>query len=397
MLTLLERTINIMQYYLAHIYNKVFFLINLIIIRLLKFKKRPTVKRSLLMIRLDRLGDYILFRNFIEVTSKSRRYNSYKIYLCGNEDWKELSEELDSDFIEDFIWVNRNKFLFNIFYKWEILSKIYNYGFDIAIESTYSREHLFGDTIIAASNAPNRIGSFGELIPKINYKRELVTNKFYTLLFNTGEENIFEFYRNKIFFEKLLGEKILIFKPNISINFSNSESILSFLDTLSNLIIISPGASRNVRKWSTKNYCKLIKFIISKSDRHIIIVGAKKDKIFNSNIMQCIGKTERATDLTGKTNLINLSQLISSSLLIITQDSAPLHLSMALNKKTICISNGFHFGRFVPYPSKISNNCKYVFPNSLRTQKEEKLRFGSLLNINEISALDVFKQFKKFL
>lgn len=61
----------------------------------------------LLLIRLDAIGDYVFFRNFIELLKKSKKYN---ITLIGNSVWKNLAVGLDGEFIDSFIWFDRNRF-----------------------------------------------------------------------------------------------------------------------------------------------------------------------------------------------------------------------------------------------------------------------------------------------
>ena len=41
---------------------------------------------------------------------KSRKYKGYKITLLGNNSWKDLSEELDIEYVDEFIWLDRNKY-----------------------------------------------------------------------------------------------------------------------------------------------------------------------------------------------------------------------------------------------------------------------------------------------
>ena len=50
-----------------------------------------TNSNTLLIIRLDAIGDYLLFRNFLSVIRASRKYKDYEITLCGNIVWKDLS------------------------------------------------------------------------------------------------------------------------------------------------------------------------------------------------------------------------------------------------------------------------------------------------------------------
>ena len=96
--------------------------------------------KSLLLIRLDAIGDYILFRNFIEELKKDKKYKHYSITLLGNTAWKSLSEELDSCFVDEFIWIDRNKFTKNIFYRFKILQKLVKNGYEVLLSPIYSRE-----------------------------------------------------------------------------------------------------------------------------------------------------------------------------------------------------------------------------------------------------------------
>ena len=79
-----------------------YFFINLLI-----FPSKKIKQKSILIIRLDAIGDYVLFRNFIEILKKNKKYKDYKISLLGNIDWKDLSIDLDSEYIEEFFWLER--------------------------------------------------------------------------------------------------------------------------------------------------------------------------------------------------------------------------------------------------------------------------------------------------
>ena len=80
-------------------------------------KKSKKIKtKSILLIRLDSIGDYVLFRNYIEELKKNEKYKDYSITLLGNNVWKSLSIELDRKYVDSFIWLDRNKFNKNVFY-----------------------------------------------------------------------------------------------------------------------------------------------------------------------------------------------------------------------------------------------------------------------------------------
>lgn len=124
-------------------------------------KKRKTKKnKKILLIFLGEIGDYILFRNFIKEIKNDPKYKTYSITLCGNPLWKNISEKLDADNIDKFIWINRKKFLINIFYRFNILKKINKEQFEITIQPTYGRS-FYLDSIIRVSNSFEKIGNKG--------------------------------------------------------------------------------------------------------------------------------------------------------------------------------------------------------------------------------------------
>ena len=116
----------------------VYFIIDLLI----KPSKEKNPK-SLLLIRLDAIGDYILFRNYVEILKKSEKYKDYSITLLGNSVWKDLTKELDSEFVDKFIWLDRNRFSKDLFYRYKKLKEIVSSGYEVLVGSTFSRTFFF--------------------------------------------------------------------------------------------------------------------------------------------------------------------------------------------------------------------------------------------------------------
>ena len=186
------------------IFNTFRYLSYYFIVFLIRLKPTTLNPQNLLLIRLDSIGDYILFRNFIEVVYRSEKYKNYKITLCGNVIWKDIAESFDKEYVSEFIWLDREKYFWNPVYVFKFLKKIYSRGFEVVINSTFSRENLYGDAIVNISNAPVKIGSEGLTDSSSAWKRNMVTNKFYTKLIPFNSQIQFEFYNNLDFFEDVL-------------------------------------------------------------------------------------------------------------------------------------------------------------------------------------------------
>src|ERR1700679_3460796 len=82
-----------------------FLILNLPRLFALPSKFRASKKR-MLIIKTDAIGDYILFRNFIEVVKNSVCYEGYEINLLGNRIWQDIALKYDSQYVDNFIFIN---------------------------------------------------------------------------------------------------------------------------------------------------------------------------------------------------------------------------------------------------------------------------------------------------
>lgn len=383
--------------------NLINFLINSLIIKIIHLKKRPIKENTLLIIRLDSIGDFILVQNFFNILRTDSLYGKYNITLCGNIIWKDLAEYCNMETIlrkntfNNFIWINRKKFKWNFRYKFHILNQVYISGYEVAIETIFSREILFGDTIIKASNAKERIGSTGSPENKGKWIRKLFTDEYYTKLITQSDEILFEFYRNKEFFEKLLKKNIDISKPIL--NFTSVKLNLPFTK---DYIVIVPGAQQKLRRWSEKKFASLIKFLLSDYQYDIVLVGAVAEKEISKRILEEI-QSERVHDFCGKTTLPELGKIISMAKLLISNETSSVHFAAAVNTHFICISNGNHFGRFHPYPEETGVDGIYIYLEEIKKfihnkdYLKSKYGFGSALDVNLIDESQVISALEKFL
>lgn len=373
------------------------FFIKFIIYRLIDLFIKPSQNikpKTILLIRLDAIGDYVLFRNYIEVLKKSQKYKEYKITLIGNTDWKNLSQELDSEYIDEFIWLDRDKFLKDFRYRYEKLKKIVSQGYEVALSPVYGREFFYADNIIKIINAKEKIGSIGDLSNITKWQKNL-SDKYYTKLLVAKEEIIFEFYRNKEFFENLLKIKLDIKAPFIYLKEKKSNFKLP-----NNYAILFVGASADYRKWNIKNFAEIGKYLKIKYGYEIVVCGGSDD-IHNAKKFTRYFDGEYV-DLVGKTSLVDLLYVIYNAKLIIANETSAPHLAIALEKiKVFVLSNANHYGRFTPYPKEISLNYHAIYHPKIEKDLNNYKKLsniygcGSNLDINEISVEYVIKNLEE--
>ena len=364
------------------------------IVSLLVFSSKEIKPKSILLIRLDAIGDYVLFRNFIKVLKEGEKYKDYKITLLGNSAWKSLSEELDCEYVNEFIWLDRNKFSKDLIYRYKKLKEITACGDEVVLSPVYSREFFVGDNIVKLVNANEKIGSIGDT-SNIRVWQKNISDKYYTKLVSAKDELMFEFSRNKEFFENLLEIKVNIKKPTILLK----EKKLSF-ELPQKYAILFIGASSSFRKWNIERFARVGEYLKEKHGYEIVLCGAPSDSEdatkFKNNFMG------EYIDLVGKTSLVDLLYVIYNGNIIIANETSAPHFAVALEMTSIfVIYNGNHYGRFTPYPKDISENYHVIYHPKIEKDLDdyEKLSnsygFGSNLDINEIPTESVIKKIKK--
>jgi len=351
-------------------------------------------KESLLIVRLDDIGDYLLFRNFFEILKKDNDYGRYNFTLCGNKNYKNIVENYDHNYFNNYIWVDKFKYIHSKIYRLYLKFRICFIRYDILIHPTYSRTILSED-LIQYFNAEIKIGSKSDITNISKDKLELY-DKMYTRLINTTANPIFEFYRNREFIEKLLGYNILLKKPVIDC----SKEKINYLQIFHhNYVVIFPGASISTRRYEPDKFKVIMAYLLLNYNYDLAISGSKSDKKISDSLTDN-NNNHRVHDLTGQ-SLIDLVHLIKDSELLITNDTVALHIGAIFNKKTICISNGTMYGRFLPYPKEITDNVFPVYPDivdSVNIQDIQKLLiYGSTLDINEINPNKIISVIQKIL
>ncbi|NLO17468.1 MAG: glycosyltransferase family 9 protein [Arcobacter butzleri] len=362
-------------------------LIKLIIYFVIELFIKPSKEikpKSLLLIRLDAIGDYVLFRNFIEVLKKSEKYKDYSITLLGNIAWKNLCEELDGEFIDNFIWLDRDRFNKDFLYRYQKLQEIVSSGYEVALNSVYSREFSYGDAIIKLINANEKIGSVAD-VSNIRKWQKNISDKYYDVLVPAKSELMFEFDRNKKFFENLLGIKLDIKKPHIDLK----PKKLPF-ELPEKYAILFIGASSNFRKWNIEGFAKIGEYLKNQFGYEIVLCGAPSDKDDALRFKECFDGSY--IDLVGKTSLIELLHVIYNGNLMIANETSAPHFAVSLEMTNIfVISNGNHYGRFTPYPKNMAPNYHVIYHPVIEKDIDnyKKLSnsygYGSNLDINEIS------------
>jgi len=344
---------NLLKPYLIIIRSLLFILFDSIALWAAKVPKHNQLK-LILLIRQDRIGDFILW---LDTAKEYRKYyppENYKIILIGNAIWSDLAKGLP--FWDEVLPVNVKAFKALSRYRWNILRKVRNFGAKIAIQPTYSREFYHGDSLIRASNASKKVSSAGNMSNRNQLKSNLA-DRWHTELIPSSPEQLSELERNAEFFSGFIKKLYLPSYPELELSCDCKIQELKH----KSFYILSLGANKKYREWPYKYYAKIAQKIHKKTGWLGLICGAENEFYLGEHIKKLCDAPLQ--NYTGQTTLSELTCLLAKSQILISNETGTAHIANAVGTPTVCILGGGHFGRFVPYPelSGKINNLKVVY------------------------------------
>ncbi|MDO8525020.1 MAG: glycosyltransferase family 9 protein [Candidatus Omnitrophota bacterium] len=101
------------------------------------------------------------------------------------------------------------------------------------------------------------------------------------------------------------------------------------------IVVINAGAKSHLKRWPADGFIEVSDRLISECGVSIALIGLKEDEAIVGEIM---GKMKnKPHNLVDKTNIRQLASLLRRSRLLITNDSAPLHLGSAVGVKIVAL------------------------------------------------------------
>jgi heptosyltransferase-2 len=284
-----------------------------------------TIKR-ILIIQTAFLGDVILCTPLIKA-SKKLFPNSFISFLLIPETKNTLENNPHLNEIIVYDKKGEDKGVKNFF---KMVKKIKRGNFDLAlIPHRYLRSAL----LAYLAKIPQRIGfdkSSGSFLftQKVTYKN-----------------NSHEIERNLSLLNDFTGD-LLDKTPELFPNpqdFSYTQRLLRDSGVKDNdkTVGIAPGSIWATKRWLPERFAEVSDRLIKEAGAKVIFLGSREDEklcLEIANLMQ-----EKPIILAGKTSILQSAVIISKCKVILSNDSAPVHIASAMKKPTVAI-----FGSTIP-------------------------------------------------
>ncbi len=101
-------------------------------------------------------------------------------------------------------------------------------------------------------------------------------------------------------------------------------------------VLIAPGSKWKTKRWTPEGFGKVIDLLIDRGER-VVLIGSKEDIKFTEEVLRFSKKGYDVLNLVGKTSLRETFSLIKSGKLLISNDSAPVHMAVAFGTPVVDI------------------------------------------------------------
>ncbi|WP_028950330.1 lipopolysaccharide heptosyltransferase II [Sulfurihydrogenibium subterraneum] len=259
------------------------------------------------------LGDLILTTPLIESIKKI--YPQSNLTVISKPFGKEVLK--NNPFVDRLITFDKNKD-----YTLDLIKTLRREKFDIAISPHRSHRASY---ILFLTGIPKRIG-----FDKAGF------SFLYTDVAPHRFDSTHEIDRNLKILEKLPDYKPNLVERNPKLYLDPEED--SFYKSIDlkdkSYIVIAPGSKWETKRWTDKGFAAVIDTLIKRGET-VVLIGSGEDLDFVEKILS---KTEeKPINLVGKTNLRQTFSLIKHSKLLISNDSAPVHMAVSFDVPVIDI------------------------------------------------------------
>lgn len=275
------------------------------------------------------LGDLVLYTPF-HLALRARHAGQALTLVCapGATDYARLHLPA-----ERIVPVERRRMWRDPVYRMGVLRRIARIGPSMILQPMPNRDHWVDDALVRASGARERLGCAGNDMMITAPQRRRGDGWYTRLLPDTGERHDSPHYA--AIFRAITGEALPHMLPRLD------RPPRSPLAPAGPYLVLAPEASIGEKVWPAERFLSAARAIAAETGAAIVAVGCGR----------LPGTDGAITDLGGALDMADLIAILAHARVVVTNDSAPLHLAAALGVPVVAITGGGMPLRYLPYPA----------------------------------------------
>ena len=290
--------------------------------------------RGALVVRIDGIGDMVLFHPAFAHYAHALGIAPSEITLLGCHSWAALAPAFFPGI--EFHAIDEHAYDRRPLYRLKVSLWLRRQNFATALLDSFMRKPLVADSLVYVSGAPTRIVAKPYLSPKTQRLFDWYLARCSRVI-DTGPHPTHEIPRHFAFVAALAGRPI-----------APEPSHLPWRERVPEMerpyAIINFGANEPGRRWAFENFLA-VAAELKKRGFTVAFVGGPAEAPDKN---QLGGKG--FVDLIGATTLDELLDLLRHAALVVTNETGPAHLAIGLGVPTVTILGGGQFGGWMPFP-----------------------------------------------
>ena len=302
--------------------------------------RKSSVMNRVLVVRLDAIGDFVMWLDAAKSMANYYQSTGCAVLLVANSAWANWARTFG--IFDTVIGLDVQKFRTNLIYRFRLIQEIRALGCGVAINPTYSRNWLLDDAVIRISGASERIASVGD--PAAPKWKRCIANRWYTKLIASTPESQMEFERNAEFLRNFLNIEFRASIPRLEPGELKADDSVCINGPY---YVLFPGASWEGKRWPISGFRDIAQRVYEATGWQGIVCGGPSEVGLGETL--CRQSVAPLRSLAGQTDLTQLAIVLAGSRLLLTCDTAAVHIAAACGTPTVCVLGGGHYGRFLPY------------------------------------------------
>ncbi|ACI92654.1 glycosyl transferase, family 9 [Afipia carboxidovorans OM5] len=313
-------------------------------------RKLPRDKGSVVVVRLDGIGDFVLWLACARAIRVRYPQPDYRITLIASSVFSNFAAS--TGLFDDVIAVDTKRYIDDNTYSRSILKRVAALRAEVAINPGISRDR-YGDRLVHVSGATTRIGVDGD--PKAQTeKKQQQSDLWYTDLIRITP-GIHEIEANAIVartFDPAMPPR----RPRLD------KSLIARPDWLpdESYFVVFPGSASVKKKWPAERFAAILQRLQQRTGWIAVICGTNAEKRDAQAILDLTGR-HRIVDACGRTDLPALAGVLRDAKLLLCNDTGAAHIAAAVDTPVVVPCGGYHYGRFLPYPTLATADTPVMF------------------------------------
>jgi len=324
----------------------------------------PAKRSDAVILRMFGIGDALLFRMVLEKYAEAVNMPPSQVTVLGSTSWAPAAKLFFHDV--ETVLIDERKFAKSFLYRLTIMHKLRRRGFYIAICGMRFRFPHVIESLILASGAPNRIvaaarpnekfdAMFAHYEPKMTKVVALTEPERPRAGDGTPLPLMHEIEHQLAFLSAVAGHPITL--PSLpSLKFP--EGTPPLMHTGERYAVLNIGASHEPRRWPLKHFLAVALRLLEQGYSVVLLGGPSETGVQDELEAQLPGnRKESGARLVISINELDFAKatrLVARAALVVSNDSGLGHLALMLNRPSVLIVGGGHFGSFMPYPQHLT-------------------------------------------